>query len=200
MCRAAGAAHALRRAAFRRQTLKTPSPRGDGMRPGDGLNDHEADIVPITGIARTGVSQSDQEQHAVRLAFPEEVVARIDAAKSGLALQHAPAPWTGSYERAVAGRVPGHVFQKEAPDFAAAQSGLRFFRGEARGSALQLLTFSQARQKRHHHLRGQHSRPRRAPRLRRERPLPRWQRQQLPRPPPRQPLLSPPHILMEAQW
>ena len=46
-----------------RHPLEAPPPRGDAMAPGDRVDHHETDIVPVAGVARTGITEPDEQQH-----------------------------------------------------------------------------------------------------------------------------------------
>ncbi len=51
--------------AFGRHALKAPAPGRDVVPLGDRLDHHEADIVAVAGIARTGITEADEEQHGM---------------------------------------------------------------------------------------------------------------------------------------
>ena len=48
---------------FSSYPLKPPPPGSDTVALGNGVDRHETDIVPVPGIARTGIAEPDQEQH-----------------------------------------------------------------------------------------------------------------------------------------
>src|SRR5580704_6299586 len=48
---------------FAGDALKTPAPRPDAVALGDFRNRHETDVVAVTGVFRSRISESDQEQH-----------------------------------------------------------------------------------------------------------------------------------------
>jgi hypothetical protein len=50
-------------AALRGRALKGLSPRSNAMPLRDRLKHHEADIVTIAGVPKTGISEPDDEQH-----------------------------------------------------------------------------------------------------------------------------------------
>jgi hypothetical protein len=50
--------------AFARQTLKSFPQRGEIEFARNGVDRHEADVVPVVRIFRAGVSQSDKERHS----------------------------------------------------------------------------------------------------------------------------------------
>ena len=66
--------------AFGGLALETSCARAGPVVAGDGVHGHEADIVPVAGVARTGIAEADEEQHgADPAANPPE---RIDRARA----------------------------------------------------------------------------------------------------------------------
>src|SRR5262249_19090281 len=49
--------------AFRSLALKAAAPWSETMTPRNFINGHEADIVPVTRVSRTGIAEADKEQH-----------------------------------------------------------------------------------------------------------------------------------------
>ena len=48
---------------FRRHALEAAAKRADAVTLGDRLHGHEADIVPVADMGRTGIAEPDEKQH-----------------------------------------------------------------------------------------------------------------------------------------